>query len=94
MIEQEINFDDLPRALREHILWEMQLDYDHYDSSQAECVHNIANNIGYDYDRNKMNIANYMAGVTKEKLVLLSNQIKQEMITDITWIDVFIRKNS
>lgn len=35
-------FSDLPYALQESLLWDMELDYDSYESSKAEAVHSIS----------------------------------------------------
>jgi hypothetical protein len=36
-------FNQLPVALQEHLLWQMDLDYDAYDSSKVACIHEITN---------------------------------------------------
>ena len=34
-------FFELPSAICDDLLWNMDLDYDSYDSSQSECIRNI-----------------------------------------------------
>jgi hypothetical protein len=36
-------FFDLPTQVQEDLLWDMELDFDHYDSSQVGCIHDILN---------------------------------------------------
>jgi len=63
----KVTFADLPRPVKEHLLWEMELDYCSYESSKEACIHGILND-SYDLDRNKNNIANYMLALSKESL--------------------------
>ena len=35
------SFFDLPGSLQESLLWDMELDYDSYESSKAEKIHEI-----------------------------------------------------
>lgn len=46
------SFSDLPYALQESLLWEFNLDYDSYESSKAEAVHDILCNYPYAGSRN------------------------------------------
>ena len=46
------SFSDLPYALQESLLWEFSLDYDGYESSKAEAVHDVLCNYPYAGSRN------------------------------------------
>jgi ribosomal silencing factor RsfS len=61
------SFNDLPGSLQESFLWDMELDYDSYESSKAECIHMI--NVGADISStNKMIIANYFKALSVETI--------------------------
>jgi len=61
-------FSGLPYALQEPLLWQMDLDYDFYESSMAETVHSIQCNYPYDGSRNDRIIKEFYATFTVEKL--------------------------
>ena len=52
------NFFDLPAILQEDLLWDMELDYDHYESSKAETIHLILFSKSHIGSRNKDIIEN------------------------------------
>lgn len=67
-------FEHLPSVVQERLLWEMELDFDHYESSQAECVHDILN--GNVRDQNERIIANAYKFLSEESLLVM---LKQEL---------------
>jgi len=62
------SFSDLPYALQESLLWEFSLDYDGYESSKAEAVHDVLCNYPYAGSRNDKIIKSSYAGVSVERL--------------------------
>ena len=60
-------FDDLPGSLQESFLWDMELDYDSYESSKAETIHLIQ--VGAEISStNKLIIANYYKALSVESI--------------------------
>ena len=62
----EMKFDELPCSVQESLLWDMELDYDGYESSKAETVHDIMH--GDRSPTNELIIKNYMLALSKEAL--------------------------
>ena len=62
----EMKFDELPCSVQESLLWDMELDYDGYESSKAECIHQILH--GICTTTNELIIKNYMLALSKEAL--------------------------
>ena len=62
----EMKFDELPCSVQESLLWDMELDYDGYESSKAETVHDIMH--GDCSPTNELIIKNYMLSMSKEVL--------------------------
>ena len=83
------SFFDLPWALQEDLLWEMNnLDYDSYESSRAECIHDIRNgNVG---SANEEKINNFYKNVSVEKLQLMAKQSKESHLLAISALDKII----
>lgn len=51
------DFSELPAKVQEDLLWDMELDYDGYDGSKANCIHDILN--GNITSTHQLIIANY-----------------------------------
>lgn len=83
------SFFDLPWVLQEILLWEINnLDYDGYESSRAECIHDIMNgNINY---RNKDLINNFYQNVSVEYLQLRAAQVKESHLLAIEELNKII----
>lgn len=62
----EMKFNELPCSVQESLLWDMELDYDGYESSKAECIHDILN--GFCSSTNKFAIENYYKALSAESL--------------------------
>lgn len=62
-------FFDLPGILQESLLWDMDLDYDSYESSKAETIHLIQCSHDYIGLRNKEIIENAYANMDEEFLI-------------------------
>lgn len=60
-------FDELPTCLQERLLWEMELDYDSWESSRAEAVNDCMNDCIS--STNKMIIENYCKAMTDATLL-------------------------
>lgn len=61
----------LPYVLRECILWNVELDYDSYESSQAETIHDLMNCEPVpeiEFNRNHKNAQNYYNGMSDKDL--------------------------
>jgi hypothetical protein len=83
------SFFNLPRALQEILLWEMNtLDYDPYESSRAECIHDIlcgnANTTNYGY------INNFYQNVSVDHLQLRATQAKESHLHSIEELNEII----
>lgn len=73
-------FKNLPWALEKRLLWEMDLDYDGYESSKAEVIHDISN--GLITQRNQDIIDTSYKQVPLETLELyLKQEIEQKEIS-------------
>jgi hypothetical protein len=59
-------FTSLPADVQESLLWDMELNYDSYESSQAEAIHSIL--CGNIYDNNEMVIENYYKALSLDDL--------------------------
>lgn len=83
------SFFDLPWALQEILLWEMNtLDYDGYESSRAECIHDISN--GNVSTTNKGYINNFYQNVSVEYLQLRATQAKESHLRSIEELNKII----
>lgn len=70
------SFFDLPWALQEILLWEVDtLDYCGYESSRAECIREISN--GNINSNNKGLINNFYQNVSVEKLQRIAKSSKE-----------------
>jgi hypothetical protein len=70
------DFNDLPWSIQERLLWEMELDYNNYESSKAETIHEISN--GYVYSPNDLIIKNYYKAISEDFLLTIINQELEE----------------
>lgn len=59
------NFHDLPYSLREELLWDMDLDYEPYESSTAEEINNILHSTEV-MGRNKHIIETYWNSMSED----------------------------
>lgn len=66
------SFSDLPYPLQESLLWEFDLDYDVYESSKAEAVHDILCNYPYSGSINDEIIKSSYKQISVEKLESLA----------------------
>lgn len=83
------SFFDLPWALQEILLWEIHtLDYDGYESSRAECIHDISN--GNVSTTNKGYINNFYQNVSVEYLQLRATQAKESHLRSIEELNKII----
>ena len=83
------SFFDLPWDLQEILLWEMNtLDYDGYESSRAECIHDISN--GNVNATNKGYINNFYQNVSVESLQLRATQAKESHLRSIEELNKII----
>ncbi len=71
------SFDDLPAALQEHFLWQMDLDYDSYESSNADCIHGILN--GSVSSTNERAIANYYSALSVESILEAAKNVHESL---------------
>ena len=62
----EMKFNELPCSVQESLLWDMELEYDGYESSKAETIHQIL--CGSCSTTNEFVIKNYMLALSKEAL--------------------------
>jgi hypothetical protein len=70
------NFHDLPFSLREELLWDMDLDYEPYESSTAEEINNILHSTEV-MGRNKNIIESYWNSMSEETFQLkVQNEIE------------------
>ena len=62
----EMKFNELPCSVQESLLWDMELEYDGYESSKAECIHQIL--CGNCSTTNEFVIKNYYKALSAEFL--------------------------
>jgi hypothetical protein len=83
------SFFDLPWVLQEILLWEIDnLDYDSYESSRAQCIHDISNGAVSSF--NKYRIENFYKNVSVEYLQLRAKQCKESLQRTIDELDKII----
>ena len=83
------SFFDLPWSLQEILLWEIDtLDYNGYESSRAECIHDISN--GNVSTANKGYINNFYQNVSVEYLQLRATQAKESHLRSIEELNKII----
>jgi hypothetical protein len=83
------SFFDLPWVLQEILLWEIDnLDYDSYESSRAECIHDISN--GAVSSNNKYIIDNFYKNVSVDKLQHISASSKESLQRSIDELNKII----
>ena len=63
----EMKFSELPCSVQESLLWDMELEYDGYESSKAETIHTILCG-SHCSSTNELIIKNYMLALSKEVL--------------------------
>lgn len=63
----EMKFNELPCSVQESLLWDMELEYDGYESSKAECIHQILCG-SYCSSTNELIIKNYYKALSPESL--------------------------
>lgn len=63
----EMKFSELPCSVQESLLWDMELEYDGYESSKAETIHQILCG-SHCSSTNELIIKNYMLALSKEAL--------------------------
>ena len=63
----EMKFNELPCSVQESLLWDMELEYDGYESSKAECIHQILCG-SYCSSTNELIIKNYYKALSPEFL--------------------------
>jgi hypothetical protein len=79
----------LPSSLQETLLSEMDdLDYCHYESSHAECVHGIL--CGNASLTNKIYINDFYENLSVERLQLLAKQKKESLLSQIEELNEII----
>ena len=66
MDNEQLPFNSLPGSVQEYLLREMELDYDGYESSKAETVHDIMH--GDCSPTNELIIKNYYKALSPEFL--------------------------
>ncbi len=78
MDANHIKFNDLPEVVMEYLLWDMELDYDGYESSKAECIHMIL--CGSDCSStNELIIKNYWKALSPESLEVYLNHAMEHV---------------
>ena len=83
------SFFDLPWALQEILLWEMDtLDYDSYESSRAECIHVIS--AGAVSSNNLHLIENFYKKVSVDKLQRIAKSSKESHLRSIEELNKII----
>ena len=83
------SFFDLPWALQEILLWEMDtLDYDSYESSCAECIHDIS--YGNISSSNIYLIENFYKNVSVYKLQRIAKSAKESHLRSIEELNKII----
>lgn len=71
------SFFDLPSRLQESLLWEMELNYDPYESSKAETIHYL-NNADCD-STNRAIIENAYKYLTEDSLKALAKGVLEQV---------------
>jgi len=86
-----IKFNDLPQTVQNRIIWEIELDYDSYESSKAACIHDISNGqISY---TNEEKINNYCLGLSIETVLTYATQERDDLAAQIKELNCFINNN-
>lgn len=83
------SFFHLPAAFQEDALWDMDLDYDHYDSSKAEAIHEMMAGYGIrtHHQRNAEMAEKWFANLDDDSLKIRLNHLRDELTTTLDSID-------
>ena len=82
------SFFDLPGALQESLLWDIDLDYDSYESSKAEKIHDImCDNVD---ETNADRIANAYKWMDEPMLLLRAQQMRESTIARLEALNEMI----
>lgn len=85
------NFFDLPGILQESLLWDMNLDYDAYESSKAETIRMILCSDEHLSSINKQIINNSYKFMTEEFLIRLTKRLLENEEERIERLRDFIK---
>lgn len=77
MDDNTFRFNDLPVLVQEALLWDMELEYDGYESSKAETIHMIL--CGSDCSStNELIIKNYWKALSPDRVaIFLDHAVEQ-----------------
>lgn len=75
------SFFDLPGSLQESLLWDMELDYDSYESSKAEKIHEIMVYEGHIKGRNR-DVINTAYRFMDEEMLRRRAMAELELVND------------
>lgn len=78
-----LSFFDLPEALIESFLWDMELDYDPYEGSKADTIHLITCNGPSRGSANDGHIKNYWKALSEEAFQMRVRRIKESLESDL-----------
>jgi hypothetical protein len=83
-------FFNLPGALQESLLWDMELDYDPYESSKAQAIHEImlCDNLSC---VNGQIIVNAYKFMDEEMLIRRAQSIREGVVSQLNSLDDFLR---
>jgi len=83
-------FDQLPASIQERLLWDMELDYDSYESSNADTIHSIL--VGSTFsERNQQIVRNYCKALSDETIKVYARQEREAIAASLAALDKFIQ---
>lgn len=85
MNDPNITFESLPRSVKETILWELELEYDHYESSKVSEIMDILNGNSL-YEINEAAIKAYWSALTPDSLIRLMSPVLSDLESQVVEI--------
>ncbi len=82
------SFFDLPAKLQESFLWDMDLDYNSYESSKVECIHGIM--CGNVWSRNPEIINDYYERLSEKEIHERAKSVRENLLGNLISLENFI----
>ena len=76
----------LPRVMQEELLWDMELDYDGYESSKVEEISKILSEDGYISSINEAIIKNYYTALSLPDLIIRVQHVRDRLVRELAGV--------
>lgn len=79
-------WNTLPRVMQEELLWDMELDYDGYESSKVEEINSILAEDGYISSINEAIIKNYYKALSLPDLIVKVQHVRDRLVRELAGV--------